>query len=120
MTETLFLSSKSAVTPSRACMLHTTVLTLIMCCIDVKQIMFDTVYPCTLRLHRVMNVLFVFVELKQLEVQPVPENLTVLDLSWYEDTLLSYLQCGRVDYVLVLSLMLTAFMFFFFFFKGTS
>lgn len=27
----------------------------------------------------------VFVELKQLEVQPVPENLTVLDLSWYKD-----------------------------------
>lgn len=32
-----------------------------------------------------MHVLFVFVELKLLEVQPVPENLTVLDLSWYED-----------------------------------
>lgn len=27
----------------------------------------------------------VFLELKLLEVQPVPENLTVLDLSWYED-----------------------------------
>lgn len=27
-----------------------------------------------------------FVELKVLEVQPVPENLTVLDLSWYEDS----------------------------------
>lgn len=27
----------------------------------------------------------VIVELKLLEVQPVPENLTVLDLSWYED-----------------------------------
>jgi len=27
----------------------------------------------------------VFVELKLLEVQPVPENLSTLDLSWYED-----------------------------------
>lgn len=35
----------------------------------------------------ILNVLCVFVELKQLEVQPVPENLTVLDLSWYEDSM---------------------------------
>lgn len=26
------------------------------------------------------------VELTELEVEPAPENLTVLDLSWYEDS----------------------------------
>lgn len=35
--------------------------------------------------ERVTGVLFVTVELKHLEVQPVADNLTLLDLSWYED-----------------------------------
>lgn len=37
-----------------------------------------------------------FAELKLLEVQPLPENLTVVDLSWYEYfTVLFYWVCGE-------------------------
>lgn len=67
-------------------------------------------YTFTLRFERITHV--VFAELKLLEVQPVPENLTVVDLSWYEDfmnTSLSYLLCGKEGHVLVLRWVLTAF-----------
>lgn len=53
-------------------------------------------YTFTLALKRMTHI--VFLELKLLEVQPVPENLTVVDLSWYEDfmnTSLSYFFVGK-------------------------
>lgn len=57
----------------------------------------------------------VFSELKQLEVTPVPENVTSLDLSWYEDSF-AVLIATRDVQVLVLSCTIAVF----FFFEGTN
>lgn len=65
----------------------------------------------------VLTLQFLFAELKLLEVQPVPENLTMVDLSRYEvfmNTSLSYLLCGKEGCVLVLGADCICFV------KGTS
>lgn len=72
-------------------MLLTMVLTFNMFCIDVV----GTTH-CILIHSDIKEFCMLFAELKQLEMDPVPENLMVVDLSWYDllmNTSLSYTAC---------------------------